>query len=55
MSPGHQITLAESLAVIKMISGNGYLPNPIRIAHAQANRLAKKFWDSVKKDKGYSF
>lgn len=51
VSPGHQITLEKSLAVIKMISGSGYLPNPIRIAHEQANRLAKEHWIQYKKRK----
>lgn len=51
VSPGHQITLEKSLEVIRMISGNGYLPNPIRIAHEKANRLAREHWVKWKKVK----
>ena len=48
MSPGHQITLSDSLSVIKMITGSRFLPRPIRVAHSIANRLAKEHWDRVR-------
>lgn len=49
VSPGHQITLEKSLEIIKMISGHGYLPNPVRIVHEKANRLAREHWIQQKK------
>ena len=45
MSPGHQITLWESLNVLRMITKkNDRLPYSIRFVHGQANRLAKEHW-----------
>ncbi|MFH0791623.1 MAG: endonuclease V [bacterium] len=49
MSPGHQITLSESLSVIKLIAGDGDFPYPIKIAHSRANKLAKIHWEANKK------
>lgn len=49
VSPGHQITLEKSFAIIKMISGHSYLPNPVRIVHERANRLAREYWIQRKK------
>ncbi len=48
MSPGHKITLSQSFLVIKMITDSGYLPRPIRIAHTEANRLAREYWNKKK-------
>ena len=50
MSPGHRITLSQSFVVIKMITDSGYLPRPIRIAHAEANRLARECWSKRKNE-----
>ena len=49
MSPGHRITLSESLEFIKMIAGDSYLPDPLRIVHVRANRLVREYWDKQKK------
>ncbi|MDP2632131.1 MAG: endonuclease V [Candidatus Curtissbacteria bacterium] len=49
MSPGHQITLSESLSVIKLISRDGDFPYPIKIAHSRANKLARMHWEDSKK------
>lgn len=49
MSPGHQITLSESLNVLRMISKKDGLPYPIRLAHSQANKMTKKYWNKLKK------
>ena len=51
VSPGHGITLAESIGVIKMIAGKSYLPNPLKAVHVYANRLAREHWKMVKRSK----
>ncbi len=51
MSPGHQITLAESFEVVQMIAKDNRLPKPIRVVHARANSLARKYWDKMKMQK----
>ena len=48
MSPGHQITLSDSLSVIKIITDSHFLPRPIRVAHAIANRCAREYWENIK-------
>jgi len=54
VSPGHRITLPKSLEVIRMISGTGYLPSPIRIVHTKANKLAREYWNKRKDEVDYS-
>ena len=49
MSPGHRITLKRSLDVVRMVSGKGYLPHPIRIVHEKANKIAREHWIAYKK------
>ncbi|NTU67172.1 MAG: endonuclease V [Candidatus Moranbacteria bacterium] len=44
MSPGHQVSLPESIAIIKAIAGDGEMPYPIRSVHKHANRLADECW-----------
>lgn len=51
MSPGHQITLTESLEVMQMIAKDNRLPRPIRVVHARANSLAREYWNKIKKSK----
>ncbi len=52
ISPGHQITTQQSLDLIKLIScESDFLPNPIRIVHGRANRLAIDHWRNVRKSK----
>jgi len=48
MSPGHQITLPESLDIIKMITNNSDFPYPLKAVHGQANRLAKEHWNKLR-------
>lgn len=54
ISPGHQISLIKSLEIIKMISGYDYLPNPLKIVHGRANRLAREHWVKSKKRSKHS-
>jgi len=48
MSPGHQITLPESLDIIKTITSNNDFPYPLKAVHSQANRLAKEHWNKLR-------
>jgi deoxyribonuclease V len=48
MSPGHQISLEDSMEVIKMIATDYALPYPVRVVHSQANRTARVYWDKLR-------
>ena len=44
VSPGHRISLRETLIVMRKIAGRGCFPQPLRRAHAAANAAARKLW-----------
>lgn len=49
LSPGHRMSLEDSLRMIRKISGeNTCFPRPLQKAHTVANAAARKFWKRQK-------
>ena len=44
VSPGHRISLPETLEMVCKIAGRGCFPKPLRRAHAAANAAARTLW-----------
>jgi len=41
VSPGHRVSMASSVEIVVRMLGDGRLPEPLRLAHIEANRIGK--------------